>query len=402
MATLPYLNEDHLELQARVRDFAKQAIEPVARGMDERSEFPWENVKAMGGLGLLGVPIPESLGGMGRDYRSYILVVNELAKFDASHAITVSAHTTLGSGPILSFGTEAQKERFVPLLASGKVLGGFGLTEPGAGSDAGGTRTRAVREGDGYVLNGSKIFITHAGVGEVFTVTAVTDPEQGTRGISSFIVTKPTSEPERAASVGVGHEPELGYTDGVSAGAKEDKMGWRASDTRELHLQDAWVPEDHRLGDEGEGFVNFMKTLDAGRIGIAGLSLGLAEGALDYTIEYARQRSTFGKPLIEHQAIQFMLAEASTLIEASRGLMEKAALTYDSGNSNTKLASMAKYFCSDAAMKITTDMVQVLGGYGYIKDFPIERMFRDAKLTQIFEGANQIQKMIIGRELSKQ
>jgi butyryl-CoA dehydrogenase len=402
MAMLPYLNEDHLELQARVRDFATQAIEPVARDLDLRSEFPWENVKAMGELGLLGVPIPESLGGMGRDYRSYILVVNELARFDASHAITVSAHTTLGSGPILSFGTEAQKERFVPLLASGKVLGGFGLTEPGAGSDAGGTRTRAVRDGDGYLLNGSKIFITHAGVGEIFTVTAVTDPQQGTRGISSFIVTKPTSEPHRAAAVGVGHEPALGFTEGVSAGAKEDKMGWRASDTRELHLQDAWVPEDHRLGDEGEGFVNFMKTLDAGRIGIAGLSLGLAEGALWAAVRFATRRRRLGKKLWDHQSVQFPLADIRTDIEAGRHLTYHAAWLKDEGRPYSNEAAMATLFCSELSMRSTMAAVRLMGASGYSSEHPVERMMRDAKVCEIGEGTSEIQRLVIARRMLRE
>src|SRR5262245_33543914 len=286
----PYLTEKHIALREKVAAFGRERIAPVATELDERSEFPWENVKIMAEMGLLGVPIPKDLGGLGLDYLSYILVVEELAKHDASHAITVSAHTTLGTSPILAFGSKEQRERWVPLLAGGKVLGGFGLTEPGAGSDSGGTRTRAVREGAGYRINGSKIFITHAGVGEIFTVTAVTDPSAGTRGISSFVVTKPTVDLDAASRLGFGHAKDLAYGSGGKAGKKEDKMGWRASDTRELLLEDAFVPEENRLGEEGQGFVNFMRTLDAGRIGIAALSLGLAEGAFETALKYAGQR----------------------------------------------------------------------------------------------------------------
>lgn len=399
---LPYLTEDHLQLRAQVHDFAREAIEPVARDLDQRSEFPWENVRAMADMGLLGVPIPEELGGMGRDYRSYILVVHELARFDASHSITVSAHTTLGSGPILQFGTEAQKERYIPLLAAGKVLGGFGLTEPGAGSDAGGTRTRAVRVGDGYRLNGSKIFITHAGVGEIFTVTAVTDPEEGTRGISSFIVTKPTSDPDRAAEVGMGHAEDLDFTEGVTAGAKEDKMGWRASDTRELHMQDAWVPEENRLGDEGAGFVNFMKTLDAGRIGIAGLSLGLAEGALQAAVRFATRRRRLGKRLWDHQSVQFPLADIRTDIEAGRHLTYHAAWLKDEGRPFSKEAAMAKLFCSELSMRATMAAVRLMGASGYSSEYPVERMMRDAKVCEIGEGTSEIQRLVIARRMLRE
>jgi len=254
-----YFTEEHLAHRQRVRDFALERIVPVAGHFDQTSEFPWENIRAMGESGLLGVPVPKEYGGMGLDYTSYILTVHELAKYCASHSITVSAHTTLGSGPILSFGDEDQKARYLPHLASGDVLGGFGLTEPDAGSDSGGTRTRAVRQEDGsYILNGAKIFITHAGVGEIFTVTAVTDPEAGARGITSFVVTKPTVDPDAQSRVGMGTGGALTYIEGVQAGKKEDKMGWRASDTRELLLDSAHVPAENRLGEEGQGFINFM------------------------------------------------------------------------------------------------------------------------------------------------
>ncbi|MEZ4423848.1 MAG: acyl-CoA dehydrogenase family protein [Gemmatimonadota bacterium] len=398
----PYLTDEHRALQRAVRDFALEAIVPVARDLDERCEFPWENVRAMAERGWLGVPVPRELGGMGLDYRSYILVVEELAKFCASHAITISAHTTLGTSPILTFGTEDQKERFVPLLASGRVLGGFGLTEPGAGSDAGGTRTRAVREGDGYRLNGAKIFITHAGVGEIFTVTAVTDPEAGARGITSFVVTKPTVDVERARRVGMGHVEDLPFLDGVKAGKKEDKMGWRASDTRELLLEDVFVPEANRLGEEGQGFINFMKTLDAGRIGIAGLSLGLAQGAFDVALAYAREREQFGKKIFDLQAVQFRLSELATELQAARHLTYHAAWLKDQGQPFTKEAAMAKLYASELCMKATIQAVQILGGAGYSSDHPVERMLRDAKVCEIGEGTSEVQKLVIGRFLQKQ
>ena len=343
--------------------------------------------------------MPRELGGMGLDSLSYILVIEELAKFDASHSITISAHTTLGLSPILTFGTQAQKERFVPPLASGEVLGGFGLTEPGAGSDASGTRTRAVREGDGYRLNGSKIFITNAGVGEIFVATAVTEPGQGSRGISSFIVCKPTVDLETARRVGCGHRDDLPFTAGVRAGEKEDKMGWRASDTRELHFEDAFVPESQRLGDEGQGFINFMKTLDSGRIGVAALSLGLAEGALETAVRYTNQREQFGQRVWDFQQVQFKLAEIATDIEAGRHLTYHAAWLQDQGQPYAKQAAMAKYFCSELAMRATLGAIQVMGGAGYTSDYPVERMMRDAKICEIGEGTNEIQRLVIARKL---
>ena len=394
-----YLTADHVRLQERVRRFALDTIVPVARDLDESADFPWESVAAMAEMGLLGVPVPRELGGMGLDDLSYILVVEELAKYDASHAITVSAHTTLGTSPILSFGTEEQQRRFIPPLASGEVLGGFGLTEPGAGSDASGSRTRAVRERDGYRLDGAKIFITHAGVGEIFTVTAVTDPEQGARGISSFVVCKPTVEPERARQVGFGHKDDLPFTEGVRSGKKEDKMGWRASDTRELLLENAWVHEDQRLGNEGEGFINFMKTLDAGRIGVAALSLGLAQGAFEAAVRYADQRRQFGNRIWDFQQIQFRLADMATEIEAGRHLTYHAAWLKGEGRPFSKEAAMAKLFCSELAMKSTLAAIQVLGGAGYTNEYPVERMMRDAKICEIGEGTNEIQRLVIGRHV---
>ncbi|MXW18605.1 MAG: acyl-CoA dehydrogenase [Gemmatimonadetes bacterium] len=398
----PYLNPDHLSLQADVRRFALDSIVPVARELDETGRFPWDNVKSMGERGWLGVPVPGELSGMGRDYLSYVLVIEELAKHDASHAITVSAHTTLAMSPILAFGTEEQKHRFVPLLASGQVLGGFGLTEPGAGSDSSGTRTRAVPADGGYGITGSKIFITHAGVGEIFVVTAVTDPDAGHRGISSFVVCKPTVDLNEAARTGVGHRPELPYSDGVTAGAREDKLGWRASDTRELHFQDARVPADQRLGDEGRGFTNFMQTLDAGRIGIAGLSLGIAQGALDTALQYTARRRQFNRPVWEFQDIQFGLADLAAEVQAARHLTYHAAWLKDRGRPFAREAAMAKLVAARLAGNAARTAVQFLGGVGYTSDHPVERMMRDAKACEIGEGTREIQRIVIARHLLKE
>jgi len=299
-----YFNEQHHQVREMVREFSRTQIAPVARELDQTSTFPWDNIKAMGELGLLGVPWGEELGGAGLDQLSYYITIHEMAKVDASHALTISAHTNLGTSPIVEFGTEEQRRRYVPLLASGKVLGGFGLTEPGAGSDAGGTATTAVDKGDHYLLNGSKIFITHAGVGEIFSVTARTEPGKGNKGITSFIVTKDTVDLDKCRTIGVGHAPDLPKTRGVRAGKKEDKMGWRASDTRELIFEDAVVPKENLLGKAGYGFINFLKTLDAGRIGIAALSLGIAEGAYEEALRYAGTRKQFGRPIGSFQGVE--------------------------------------------------------------------------------------------------
>jgi alkylation response protein AidB-like acyl-CoA dehydrogenase len=397
-----YFDENHLLIRDMVRDFAENEIAPVAMELDQTSEFPWENVRKMGELGLLGVPWPEELGGAGMDGIAYTIAIHELAKVDASHAITISAHTTLGTSPIMNFGTAQQKERFVPLLASGQVLGGFGLTEPGAGSDAGGTQTTAVKADGGWILNGSKIFITHAGVGEIFVATAVTDRAAGTKGITSFIVTKPTTDLEKAREVGVGHAEQLSFIDGVRAGKKEDKMGWRASDTRELVFEDAFVPDENVLGEVGMGFINFMKTLDAGRIGIGALSLGIAEGAYEQAVRYAAERQQFGKPIAEFQGIQFMLADMATEIEAAKHLVYHAAWLKEHGKPFSKEASMAKLFASEAAMRATTRAVQIHGGYGYTKEYPVERMMRDAKICEIGEGTSEIQRMVIARHILRE
>ncbi len=398
----PYLDPDHINLQADVRRFALEAIAPVARELDETGRFPWDNVEAMAERGWFGVPVPRELSGMGLDYLSYVLVVEELARHDASHAITVSAHTTLGTAPILAFGSDAQRERFIPLLASGQVLGGFGLTEPGAGSDASGTRTRAVAVDGGYSITGSKIFITHAGVGEIFVVTAVTTPGEGHRGITSFIVCKPTIDMDESERVGVGHRPELPYSSGVTPGAREDKLGWRASDTRELHFQDTWVSEDQRLGSEGEGFANFMRTLDAGRIGIAALSLGIAQGALDEAVRYTNRRRQFKRPVWDFQDIRFSLAELATGIQGARHLTYHAAWLKERGLPFAKEAAMAKLTASELAAESARVAVQALGGAGYTTDHPVERMMRDAKACEIGEGTSEIQKTVIARHLARE
>src|SRR3954469_5511479 len=365
-----YFSEQHLAVRNMVREFARGEVAPVAAALDARAEFPWANVKKMGELGLLGIPWPEELGGAGLDLLSYMITIHEMAKVDASHAITISAHTTLGTSPIVHFGSDEQKKRFVPLLASGRVLGGFGLTEESAGSDAGGTKTTAVRKNGHYVLNGSKRFITHAGVGEIFVVTAVTDPGKGTKGISSFILTKDTVDMARAREVGIGHDASLPKMAGFRAGKKEDKLGWRASDTRELIFEDVEVPAENLLGQEGMGFVNFMRTLDAGRIGIAALSLGLTEGAFEASLRYASVRKQFGKAIAEFQGVQFQLSDMATEIEAAKHLMYHAAWLAQHKKPFGKQAAMAKLFASELAMRATLKAIQIHGGYGYTKDYP--------------------------------
>ena len=394
-----YFTEHHHQVREMVREFSHSRIAPVAAELDRTSTFPWDNIKAMGELGLLGVPWSEELGGAGMDQLSYYITIHEMAKVDASHALTISAHTNLGTSPIVEFGTEEQRRRYVPLLASGRVLGGFGLTEPGAGSDAGGTATSAVDKGDHYLLNGSKIFITHAGVGEIFSVTARTEPGRGNKGITSFIVTKDTVDLEQTRTLGVGHAADLPKTRGVRAGKKQEKMGWRASDTRELIFEDAVVPKENVLGTPGQGFINFLKTLDAGRIGIAALSLGIAEGAYDEALRYAGIRKQFGRPIGSFQGVNFQLADMALEIEAGTHLLYHAAWLKQNGRPFKKEAAMAKLFCSELAMRATTKAVQIFGGYGYTTEYPVERMMRDAKVCEIGEGTSEIQRMVIARQI---
>ncbi len=394
-----YFTEQHHQVREMVREFAQTHIAPVARDLDRTSTFPWENIKRMGELGLLGVPWSDDLGGAGMDQLSYYITIHEVAKVDASHGLTISAHTNLGTSPIVEFGTDEQRRRYVPLLASGTVLGGFGLTEPGAGSDAGGTATSAVDRGDHYVINGSKVFITHAGVGEIFSMTARTEPGNGHRGITSFIVTKDTVDLDLCRQLGVGHVEDLPKTPGVRAGKKEDKMGWRASDTRELIFEDAIVPKENVLGQPGQGFVNFLKTLDAGRIGIAALSLGIAEGAYEEALRYAGVRKQFGRAIASFQGVSFQLADMALEIEAGKHLLYHAAWLKQNGKPFKKEAAMAKLFCSELAMRTTTKAVQIFGGYGYTTDYPVERMMRDAKVCEIGEGTSEIQRMVIARHI---
>ena len=396
-----YFSEQHLAVREMVRSFARDHVAPVAAQHDADSTFPWANVKAMGELGLLGIPWPEDIGGAGFDILSFMIAIEELARVDASHSITISAHTTLGTSPIVNFGTRSQIERYVPLLASGKVLGGFGLTEESAGSDAGGTRTTAVRRNGHYVLNGSKRFITHAGVGEVFVVTAVTDPSMGTKGISSFILTKNSVDIDACRVLGVGHDDSIVAMPGFRSGKKEDKLGWRASDTRELLFDNVEVPVENLLGTEGLGFINFMKTLDAGRVGIAALSLGVAQGAFEEALKYASVRKQFGQAIASFQGIQFQLSDMATELEAGRHLVYHAAWLAQHKKPFGKEAAIAKLFCSELAMRATLKAVQIHGGYGYTKDYPVERYMRDAKIGEIGEGTSEIQRIVIARHLLK-
>ena len=397
-----YFNEQHLQVREMVRAFANDHVRPVASLHDAQSSFPWENVAKMADLGLFGIPWSEELGGTGFDSMAFIIAIHELAKVCASPSITISAHTTLGTSPIVYFGNDAQKQRYVPTLAAGKVLGGFGLTEPNAGSDAGGTQTTAVRKNGHYVLNGSKRFITHAGVGEVFIVTAVTDPGAGTKGISSFIMTKETTDLEAALAAGIGHDASLPAMPGFRSGKKEDKLGWRASDTRELIFENVEVPAENLLGAEGMGFINFMKTLDAGRIGIAALSLGIAEGAFEEARRYSIERKQFGQSIVNFQGVSFQLSDMATEIEAGKHLTYHAAMLAQQGKPYGKEAAMAKLFCSELAMRSTLKAIQIHGGYGYTKDYPVERFMRDAKICEIGEGTSEIQRLVIARHLVKE
>jgi butyryl-CoA dehydrogenase len=373
------LNAEQRLLRDTVREFARDRIAPIARRHDESGEFPEGTVREMAALGLFGIPFPEEYGGAGADALSLVLVVEELAKVDASHSITVGAHTSLGASPIHDFGTPEQKVRYLTPLASGETLGAFGLTEATSGSDAAHMSTTAVRNGDDWVLNGTKVFITNAGVAETFVVAAVTDPGQGARGISLFIL-------------------EKGW-DGLRPGKKEDKLGWRASDTRELALENVEVRAENLLGVEGHGFEQCLHTLNGGRIGIAAHALGIAEGAYEAARTYALEREQFGRPIAEFQAIRFMLADMATGIEAGRHLTYHAARLKDAGRPYKLAAAQAKLFCSEFAMRTTIQAVQIHGGNGYTRDYPVERMMRDAKVTEIGEGTSEIQRVVIAREI---
>jgi len=376
------LTEEQALLRNTLHEFAQAEIAPRASAYDEKAEFPWENIKKMRELGLFGIAFPTEYGGAGLDTLSYAIAVEEISRACASTGITLAAHVSLGTWPIFRFGTEAQKRRYLPALCSGEKLAAFGLTEPEAGSDAGGTKTRAVKDGNHYLVNGRKIYITNGSVCGTAVFTAVTTPGNGVRGISSFIVEKGTA--------------------GFSAGSKERKLGHRASDTVELMFENVRIPEDQLLGTEGEGFKQFMMTLDGGRISIGAMSLGIAQASLDAALTYARERRQFGKAIVEFQAVQLLLAEMATELEAARLLVYQTARFKDRGGRFTRHAAMAKLKASTIAMKAASLAIQIHGGAGYMTDHPVERYFRDAKLMEIGEGTSQIQMLVIARELVRE
>jgi butyryl-CoA dehydrogenase len=369
----------HEEIRRTVRDFAERRIGPVADKMEREAQFPHEIIREAGTLGLLGIPYPEELGGTGLDSLAYAITVEELSRVSGSVGIIVSAHTSLGCNPIFLAGTDAQKERFLRPLASGEKLGAYGLTEPDAGSDSRGTRTRAHRDGDGWVINGGKRFITNAGVASTYIVTAVTDRDESSGRISAFIV-------EADAP-------------GFSIGRMEEKMGLHASNTGELIFTDCRVPAENLLGEEGEGDKLFLKTLDGGRIGIAAMALGIAQAAYEAASAYAKERQQFGRPIAAFQGVAFLIADMATQIDAARLLTYRAAWLKDAGKPYSTEAAMAKLFASEVAQRVTNDAIQVHGGYGYITEYRVERYLRDAKLTEIGEGTSQIQRMVIARNL---
>lgn len=369
------MDKEHLLLQQMYRAFAETEVEPVAADVDATEEVPMENVKKMAKYGFFGIPFPKEYGGQGADYLAYSMAVEELSKKCATTGVIVSAHTSLCCAPIYENGTEEQKKKYLPDLLAGKKIGAFGLTEPGAGTDASGQRTTAVLDGDEYVLNGSKIFITNAGFADVFVIIAMTDRTKGTRGISAFIV-------ERG-------------TPGFTVGEPEDKMGIRGSSTCELIFEDCRIPKENLLGREGKGFVLAMKTLDGGRIGIASQALGIAEGAIDETVKYTSERKQFGRRISQFQNTQFELADMKSTAEAAQLLVYRAADAKYHGEAYGHYAAMAKLFAADAASDITRRCLQLFGGYGYTRDYPIERMMRDAKITEIYEGTSEVMKMVI-------
>ncbi len=374
------LNEEQEIIRDTVRDFSREKIEPIAAMYDEEQTFPEEIFQELAKLGIMGVTVPEEYGGSGGDQLSYILAVEELSRIDGSSGITLAAHISLGVYPILKFGTEEQKKKYLPPLCDGSGLGTFGLTEPNAGSDAGGTQTTAILDGDHYVVNGRKQFITNATYSNSPVITAKTDKSaKGSHGISAFIVEKSTP--------------------GFELGKKENKLGLRASDTRELIFEDMRVPKENLLGELGKGFPIFMNTLDGGRISIAALALGIAQGALDKCIPYARERHQFGRPIGSFQSVANMIADMETEINAARHLTYHAARLEDAGRPYGHESAMAKLFASEVAMKTTTKAIQVFGGYGYTKDYPVERYFRDAKLCEIGEGTSEIQRLVIARHI---
>jgi alkylation response protein AidB-like acyl-CoA dehydrogenase len=373
------LSDDQQLLRRAVREFADTEIRPHVREWDEAQHFPAELVPRLAELGLMGVQVPEQYGGAGMGAIDYCLCIEELARVDPSVALSVAAHNGLGPAHIAMFGTEAQKQRWLVPLARGEQLGAWALTEPSAGSDAGSTRTTAVRDGDGWVLNGTKTFITHGTSADVMVVMASTDRGRGAKGISAVVV-------ERG-------------TPGFSAGRKEDKLGMRASETSEVRFEQCRVPSDHLLGEEGQGFIQALQVLDAGRIGIAALSVGLAQGAFEAARQYARTRRQFGQPIASFQAIQWKLADMATRIEAARLLTYRAAFLKERDRRTTSESAMAKLYASEVAVRVAEESVQIHGGYGFVKDYPAEKFFRDVKLTTIGEGTSEIQRLVIARQL---
>lgn len=376
------LTKEQEFVRKMVREFAETEVEPIAADIDKEHRFPVETVEKMAKYGMMGIPFPKEYGGAGGDEVAYAITVEELARVCGSTAVIVSAHTSLCCWPIYKFGTEDQKKKYLPDLLAGKTLGAFGLTEPNAGTDAAGQQTRADLDGEEYVLNGAKVFITNGGYADIFVVMAMTDKSKGTRGgISAFIVEK--GDP------------------GFSIGKTEDKMGIHGSSTTELIFQNCRIPKDRLLAKVGQGFKVAMSTLDGGRIGIASQALGLAQGAFDVTVEYMKSRKQFGRRLSQFQALQFEMAEMKTRIEAARLLVYKAAFLEDAGADYGEAAAMAKLFAAETAMAVTTKCVQFHGGYGYTADYPVERMMRDAKITEIYEGTSEVQKLVIAARTFK-
>ncbi len=373
------LTEDQRMIQEMVRDFAQAEIEPLAAEIDENHRFPEETWKKIVELGLPGIPFPEELGGSNGGTLAYCIAVEEIARVCGSTALTYSAHTSLGTYPIYAWGGEDLRDRYVPQLVAGEIMGAYGLTEPNAGSDAGGTLTTAVLDGDEWVLNGRKCFCTNANYAGTFIVTAVTDRAVGAKGISAFVV------PREA--------------DGFSLEKGEKKLGMRGSDWASLVFEDTRIPREYILGPEGQGFVTFMKTLEGGRISIGALALGIADGAFDCARRYAQEREAFGKPLAKQQAVAFKLANMAVEIEAARHLVYHAARLKDAGQPFGARASMAKLYASEVAMRVTYDAIQIYGGYGYSREYPVERMWRDAKLCTIGEGTSEVQRIIISRDV---
>ncbi|WPS87663.1 acyl-CoA dehydrogenase [Brevibacillus halotolerans] len=376
------LNEEQEMLRKMIREFSEEHIAPTAAERDEEERFDRSIFEQMAELGLTGIPWDEKYGGAGADYLSYVLAVEELSRVDASIGVTLSAHVSLASWPIYKFGTEEQKQTFLRPLAEGKKMGAYCLTEAGSGSDSAGMRTTAVRDGDHYILNGNKIFITNAGEAETYIVFAVTNPDLKHKGVTAFLLEKDMP--------------------GFSMGKKEKKLGIRSSLTLEVIMEDVRVPVANRLGEEGQGFKIAMMTLDGGRNGIAAQALGIAQGAFEHALSYAKERIQFGKPIAALQAIQFKLADMATQIEAARLLTYQAAWLEDKGLPYGKASAMSKVFAGDIAMQVTTEAVQVFGGYGYTREYPVERFMRDAKITQIYEGTNEIQRVVISNLLLKE